>query len=193
MELIIFDTEYTTWEGAQDRRWLGKNEYKEIIQISAIKVDWPSADILDKLVLTIKPAINAVLSDYCKSLTNITQDEVDKGVRFQVALSDFLCFCGGCLTISYGNDVGIIGENIVLTKTDPLNFYSKQSPCFLNIQYWLSLSSNSSLSLNSGKLWEVFGGKRHNDFLHEHNSLSDCLSILQSLKHLQQKGYVLPF
>lgn len=35
---IIFDTEYTSWEGSQERNWNGENEFRELVQISAIRV-----------------------------------------------------------------------------------------------------------------------------------------------------------
>ena len=35
--IVLLDTEYTTWEGAQDRNWSGLNEHREIVQIGAIK------------------------------------------------------------------------------------------------------------------------------------------------------------
>ena len=33
---IIFDTEFTAWEGSMERKWSGENEYKELIQISTL-------------------------------------------------------------------------------------------------------------------------------------------------------------
>ena len=30
-EIIVFDTEYTTWEGAMARQWTGPNEYRELV------------------------------------------------------------------------------------------------------------------------------------------------------------------
>lgn len=32
---VIFDTEYTTWEGAADRDWTGPGEHREVVQIGA--------------------------------------------------------------------------------------------------------------------------------------------------------------
>ena len=37
-KFIIFDTEYTAWEGSQERNWSGDNEYMELVQIGALKV-----------------------------------------------------------------------------------------------------------------------------------------------------------
>ena len=37
-EFIIFDTEYTSWEGSLKRNWSNKNEYKELVAIGALHV-----------------------------------------------------------------------------------------------------------------------------------------------------------
>ena len=35
---IIFDTEFTAWEGSMERNWSGENEYRELVQISAFRI-----------------------------------------------------------------------------------------------------------------------------------------------------------
>ena len=37
MQIIIFDTEFTAWEGSAQRNWSFDWEYREIIQIAAVK------------------------------------------------------------------------------------------------------------------------------------------------------------
>ena len=37
-KFIIFDTEYTAWEGSQERNWSDDDEYMELVQIGALKV-----------------------------------------------------------------------------------------------------------------------------------------------------------
>jgi len=42
-EFIIFDTEFTSWKGSQERNWKNSpdpnlTEYKELVMIGAIKV-----------------------------------------------------------------------------------------------------------------------------------------------------------
>jgi hypothetical protein len=38
-EAVIYDLEYTTWQGAHERKWSGENEHREIIRIGAISID----------------------------------------------------------------------------------------------------------------------------------------------------------
>jgi len=41
-EAVIYDLEYTTWAGAQERVWSGKKDHREIIRIGAISIDLDS-------------------------------------------------------------------------------------------------------------------------------------------------------
>lgn len=193
MKFVIFDTEYTTWKNAQENRWLGEGEFKEIIQIGALLVDFPRLTVLDELILTIRPKINPVLSEYCKRLLGVSQEEIDNGITFQEALQHFLDFCGQHLVVSYGNDLGVIAENLILTKSDPLNLYGKNSPSFVNIRYWIFSFDHELKGVVSGKLWEKVSSVACKKFVREHNSISDCYSILQMLRYLQKKHYNLPF
>ena len=38
LNLLIIDAEWTSWEGSMERNWSLENEYREIVQISAIKI-----------------------------------------------------------------------------------------------------------------------------------------------------------
>ena len=79
-KFIIFDTEYTAWEGSQERNWSGVNEYMELVQIGALKVVKTSRTIkiVKKFNIYIKPKKNPELSEYFINLTGITQNMVDK-------------------------------------------------------------------------------------------------------------------
>ena len=48
-QIVIFDTEYTSWDGAQESGWICENQYREIVQIGSIIVDWPSCTVVDSL------------------------------------------------------------------------------------------------------------------------------------------------
>ncbi|MBK9254127.1 MAG: exonuclease domain-containing protein [Saprospiraceae bacterium] len=82
MNFIIFDLEATCWLGRPPK---GLNE---IIEIGAVKVneygEWKSS--FNKFV---KPTINPVLSDFCKKLTSISQEDVDRTKTFPHIISAF--------------------------------------------------------------------------------------------------------
>lgn len=74
---ILFDTEFTAWQGSQERNWSLCWEYKELISISALKVENKNNKliIVDKFTCYIKPRKNVLLSDYIINLTGITQQK----------------------------------------------------------------------------------------------------------------------
>jgi inhibitor of KinA sporulation pathway (predicted exonuclease) len=90
-EIVIYDTEYTSWEGSMERGWSGQNEYRELIQIAAIRVDASNGfSEIEELEIFVKPQRNRVLSDYISSLTGITQRQIDDfGVHPETALRLF--------------------------------------------------------------------------------------------------------
>lgn len=190
--IIIFDTESTTWEGAMDRGWTGENEYREIVQIGALKVDWPSGEITDSLNILVQPKINPQLSSFFQALTHISQDQVDKdGVSFPEGLNSFLAFCGNRKTYSYGMDSLVLAENVALTHCHPGSLYGMDSPEFINIGpvFHRADPSLKANRINSGRLWQHYNLPKP-DGVGEHDALFDCYSILVSLTYLQQHGKI---
>ena len=107
--IIIFDLEYTTWEGAMDRGWTGPNEYCEIVQIGAVKLDRRSKEFSEtaSFQTLVKPLINPSLSNYFTDLTGITQEQVDaEGLSFPEAVAGFRDFIGddSPTVYSFGGD-----------------------------------------------------------------------------------------
>jgi inhibitor of KinA sporulation pathway (predicted exonuclease) len=116
-EIIIFDTEYTSWKGSLESNWEKANEHREIIEIGAIKVS-SNENIVGKFSVIVKPYINKTLSVYIKELTGINQSDIDeRGLNLVEALIKFKQFCGNegvILALSNGGDDRIIGENLKL-------------------------------------------------------------------------------
>lgn len=193
MQFVIFDLEYTTWQGAQDRHWMGDGEYKEIIEIGALKINFPDFTVVDKFNIYIRPVKNPILSAYCKELTGITQDQIDQGVPFAIGYEKFLKFCTDCLITSYGNDVCILAENLILTNTDPLILYGTNSPSFLNLNFWISQINKNIGKSNSGSLWKYVTTTNHFSHNKEHNAIDDCYSILEVLFYMYKQNIYLPF
>lgn len=189
--IVIYDTEYTSWEGAQDRDWDGPGEFRQVIQIAAIKAEWPSGKIIDTFNILVKPELNPVLSDYITQLTGITQDDVDsKGITFEEALYLFLMFCGANgKTLSYGGDEMVLAENVMLTRCEPHNLFGCYAPHFIDISLFIR-AAEPALTTNgrtSGELWEHFGLPRPGGF-GAHDAIFDCASILAAMVHLNEQG-----
>ena len=116
MNYVIFDLEYTAWDGA-DRRL--KSAEREVIQIGAIKINFDHNDI--NIVSTfqefVKPTVNPQLSDYIINLTGITQKNIEEqGLALNKALNKFEIFCsyGKNKTFSWGDDSRTIKKNTEL-------------------------------------------------------------------------------
>lgn len=92
--IVIFDTEYTTWKGALQRNWSGPGECRELIQLAAALVETKDFAELDSCKVWVRPRINPILSDYCVNLTRISQQELDeRGLDFAPVLADFHGWC----------------------------------------------------------------------------------------------------
>lgn len=89
MNYIIVDLEATCWNDDQ----LREKYQSEIIEIGAVKVN-DKLEIVDTFQVFIKPKLNLVLSDFCKELTSITQEEVTNGMSFSEAIIRFLSWIG---------------------------------------------------------------------------------------------------
>jgi len=92
MNYVIFDLEYTAWEGMERRL---KFAEREVIQIGAIKINFDDIDIniISTFQEFVKPTVNPQLSDYIINLTGITQQNVEEqGLTLLEALNKFEIF-----------------------------------------------------------------------------------------------------
>ncbi len=189
---IIFDLEFTTWEGAMESGWSGENEFREIVQIGALKISNDNFDVIEELNVLVKPKINPVLSDYFQRLTHISQEQVDQqGVSFTEAYGRFSDFCGHSLVFSYGSDMFILGENVAFNHCHALRAFKKDGMGFVNIRPYFQRTQPDVPQPNSGRLWQHFNLPKPHE-AEEHDALFDCYSILAAMKHLYQQGHVLP-
>jgi inhibitor of KinA sporulation pathway (predicted exonuclease) len=81
MDYIIFDLEATCWENDHTKQ-------NEINEIGAVKVN-DKLEIVSEFQTFIKPKLNLQLSDFCKKLTSITQEDVDTAPGFSQAIYKF--------------------------------------------------------------------------------------------------------
>ncbi|CAA7613517.1 Inhibitor of the KinA pathway to sporulation [Candidatus Terasakiella magnetica] len=111
--IVVYDLEYTTWEGARARGWSGPGEHREVVQIGAVRLDGGTeASIL------VKPRLNPDLSAYFTTLTGISQGQVDKdGIDFAAALARLADFAQGAGLVANGADEEVLRENCRLTDT----------------------------------------------------------------------------
>ncbi|MDP6451614.1 MAG: exonuclease domain-containing protein, partial [Lentisphaeria bacterium] len=86
--VIIFDTEYTSWEGSLQRGWSEPWEHRELVQIAAVRTVETAAgfEAVDTLDLVVQPQVNREVSDYFVALTGLDRERIAvEGVSFQTA------------------------------------------------------------------------------------------------------------
>lgn len=180
--MIIVDTEYTTWPGALESGWAGPGQHREIVQLSAIKVDENFRE-LDALDILIKPAINGTLSELFTQLTTITQERLDnEGTSFQAGLKKFLDFCenGALPVICMNADEAVFRENCRLGNI-PFPFprsWHRLRP-FLETQ-GVDTGKHASGDLHTLTDTPLTG--------HTHNALHDDRSMACWLSYAQKRG-----
>lgn len=93
--LIVFDLEAT----CEDRN-LVRNFDNEIIEIGAVKL--VNGEIVDEFQIFVKPTKNKTLTNFCKKLTSIKQEDVDNGYSYPEAIDKFKLWSEGFTLCSWG-------------------------------------------------------------------------------------------
>jgi 3'-5' exoribonuclease 1 len=78
--LVVVDLEATCWPPADPRG----REDMEIIEIGALLVETPSLEPVDEFDSFVRPLRHPTLSDFCKELTSIDQEDIDQAAPFPV-------------------------------------------------------------------------------------------------------------
>ena len=180
-EAVIYDLEWTTWSGALERSWSGKDEYREIIRIGAISIGLDSLQEIEALDVFVKPSVNPILSDYCTKLTDITNEQIQAdGIELHEALHKFIGFVGKRNIFSYGLDIWVILENLrlnniafnarMLQSDRPIviNEYNQTDSC---------LESNVVEAILYGSSWWNTLGRISEGVHVEINSKGNCVQL----------------
>ena len=184
MKYIVFDTEFTSWEGSMENNWSREGEHRELVQIGALKIS--DGEIIDKLDILVKPQINPILSDYFQKLTLITNKDIsEKGIHIYDALEKFYQFSKNFEIYSYGNDYSIILENLILNKA-PIRskFFSENwKNKFYDFKTLLYDYEIDPSKYTSGTIYKAFNIKM--DSKHKvHNALRDAYSLYLSFEYI---------
>lgn len=81
MNYIIFDLEATCWEG-----W--DKGHNETIEIGAVKIN-DQKEVISEFEQFIRPLKHPLLSDFCKKLTSIRQEDIDTAPYFDEGVEKF--------------------------------------------------------------------------------------------------------
>jgi len=180
--LTIFDLEFTAWDGSLARQWLGPGEFKEVVQIGAVRLNLQSLEMEGSFDCLVRPRVNAALSGYFENLTGISNRRLAAdGVDFEFAYRRFLDFAGGDVIAAFGHDEWVLEENIRLYGLKSL----PPMPEFLELRQWFFDRGVDPKGLHScdigPKLGVPFEGQPH-------NALCDARSIAEGMKALLKRG-----
>lgn len=177
---VFFDIEWTAWEGSAARNWSAPGEYREIVQIGAVRVNVADAFAeIESFHVLVRPLINSTLSDYFVSLTGLTQRRVDaEGVTFAEALEGLASFLGSEDAYSNGRDKDILAENCRLYRL-PFPFARNR---FVNLRPVFSEATGlPPQALVSGKLPTILGFGPDNEV---HDALADARAVASAARVL---------
>jgi len=184
---VVFDLEFTAWPGSMDHRWLRPGEFREVVQIGAVKIDAASLAEVAAFDRLIKPRLNPELSPYLQTLTGITNRAVaERGVDFAEAYRAFVAFADGARLFAYGRDDLVLTDNLALyglKEMPPL-------PPYTNIVPWLVERGIDMRGLHAcdiaGAAGAVFAGRRH-------DALEDARSVALGVRTLVLGGAPNPY
>jgi inhibitor of KinA sporulation pathway (predicted exonuclease) len=180
--VTVFDLEYTAWECSMARSWLTPGQFREVVQIGAVKLDADSFQILQEFEILVRPRFNPVLSPYFEELTGITNQEVTaRGVDFHTAYDRFLAFVGQNPIAAFGRDEKVLEENLRLYGIKD----ARTLPLFYDLRGWFAvqgLDPRGRLSCDIGPALGIpFKG-------HRHNALDDAKSLAVGMEVIASKG-----
>jgi len=181
-QVVLYDLEFTAWDGSVARNWSGPGEHREIVQIGAVILavsDLSELGAFDRLA---RPRINPVLSDYFINLTGLSQDAVSGAGSFSEAYAGFGSFIGSRALYCYGRDDLVIGENLDLCAMDG------SVPESHNIRDYFEACGFDLAGVSSGMIADLVRATVEADG-QVHNALYDCRAIAAALRRLRAAGH----
>ncbi|MEI9991059.1 MAG: 3'-5' exonuclease [Rhizomicrobium sp.] len=179
---VIYDLEFTAWEGSMRHRWLRPGEFKEVVQIGAVKVDPLSLAVRDTFSVFVRPRINPRLSPYLERLTGITTQILrEQGRDFADAYEAFLDFAGGAVCAAFGRDEVVFEENRRLYGLGA----PARTPEFRDLHPWFRANGIDTCGLHSCDIGPSLGVPFEGQ---PHNALADSLSVAAGMKVLVARG-----
>jgi len=184
--VVFYDTEFTSWEGAMASDWGEEWQYRELVQIGAMRFDVENFVEIDRFDIFIQPVKNPILSDYFSKLTHITNAQLkEHGQSFEAAYQKFVAYIGQDPIYSYGGDHLIVQENCTLYGFEQ---WAKEFKG-LDIRPWFGQQGIDINTVNSGALAKTLGVDLD---MHEHNALDDVKSIWAAFEFLVKNGAANP-
>ena len=186
--LICLDCEFTCWENSEALDWPDPDFPPEIIQIGLSVYDILTFTVLDEFSSYVSPKVNTALSEYCKDLLDINQENIDNAKLFSQIADSINVFLNPytppkSLVCSFGPDCErIAADSRRQSFTDPLARYNKLD---------LRLEAARILGYGNQSIYREFIYKDLDlpPCVGRHDALSDArdlVRIVQALRNYQE-------
>ena len=164
------------------RHWLSPGEFKEVVQIGAVKLDAESFALLAEFDQLVPPRVNFPLGPYFEKLTGISSGQVVRqGRDFAAAFAAFLDFAGDGPIASFGRDDKVLDENIRLYGMTGVSAL----PVFYDLRGWFAAQGVDLRGMHSCDIGPAVGipfvGRTH-------NALDDARSIAAAMAKMAKSG-----
>lgn len=183
-EFVVFDMEWTAWEGSLERKWTGPGEQREVYDIGAVLVrrnEKGEFVVADRFRRLVKLELIDSLPEYSTNLTRITQAEIDaKGIPLAQMVAEFKAFAGDRVIYAWGHDGDVLIENCELGEV-PSPFSPDQ---FRNMRELFKEYGIPADKYMSSTIVQYFGEKNKHI---AHQGLDDALNQVEALNLLQAK------
>jgi inhibitor of KinA sporulation pathway (predicted exonuclease) len=183
--IVVYDLEFTAWDGSMAERWLKPGQFREVVQVGAVKLAADSLEEIGEFEVLVKPRLNPELSSYFEALTGIANGKLARrGVDLLPAYERFIGFVGQARTIAFGRDDLVFAENFKLYGVES----TLPVPPYMNIAPWLRACGLNPR--HAGDVAEEAGiplaGRKH-------DALFDARSVALGVRALVARGVPNPF
>lgn len=179
-EFVVYDLEWTAWEGSMQRNWSGPDEYREIYDIGAVKVSGDQFEVVATFHRFVTLELVPELPQYSVDLTGITQQQLDdESIPYRGAITEFAAFANGLSLHHWGGDSEVIAENCELKKL--ANPFAPDQ--FHDIRAVFSEHGIAVENYMSSTITEAFGQKNER---RSHQGTEDAATIVDALRLLQK-------
>lgn len=184
---VVFDLEFTAWEGSIRSDWRRPGEFREVVQIGAVRLNPESLKPVAEFDMLVTPRLNPTLSDFFVQLTGIANEALAKcGVDFITAFRAFLGFAGASQVWAHGRDDAVLAANLRLygwNRTLAVPPYSNTIEWFLQLGIDLRGKHACDVPEAAGLRFE---GRQH-------NALDDAKGVAAAMAAMIVKGAESPF
>lgn len=116
--IVVYDLEFTSWEGSLACAWDSPGQCREVTQIGAVRYDMNEGKVIDQFNALVRPVVNPIISDYNLKLTGHNQADIHRADIFADVYPKFVDWVRGDVALAYGWDALVIGETAILQGLD---------------------------------------------------------------------------